>query len=69
MRGELRRQIGRLETIISKLGVAYAQGLCTSVSADGVEGPAVLQARELELVRDQLVEALRELENRIAELP
>jgi hypothetical protein len=68
MRGDLRRQIARLEAAISRLAAEYAHGACPRDSTEDLEGPALLAGRELELIRDQLIAVLRRLEARIAEL-
>jgi hypothetical protein len=63
MRGDLRRQIGRLERDFARLkGVLapWEQGRATPA-----RGPALLDARALEEIRDELLFALRALQARL----
>lgn len=62
MRGELRRQIGRLEREFARLkAVLVPWG---GERATPRRGPALLDAGSLEQVRDELLRALRILEAR-----
>jgi len=64
MRGDLRRQIAYLERQLARLNAALAPWEFTR--ATPARGPAVLPTASLEQVRDELLDAVRAVRERLA---
>lgn len=64
MRGDLRRQIGYLERQLSRINAIVAPWELRRASP--CRGPAVLSAASLEQIRDELLDAVRAVRDRLA---
>lgn len=66
MRGDLRRQIAHLERELSRIRAEFAPW---DLERSGPSrGPAILSTAELEEIRDELLDAVRAIRDRLARL-